>query len=145
MLARVSTVREAGSEELATCLAIRREVFIEGQAVPEADDVDGLDPHCTHWLALVDGAPAGTARLRITPQGYAKIERVAVLERFRGRGLGDALMDAIEAALRGRGYREALLGAQLQAVPFYEKRGFIAEGPVFLDAGIPHKKMRKAL
>lgn len=138
-------VRRARPDELSLCLGIRREVFIEGQNVPEAEEVDGLDPACTHFLAFSDGEPAGTARLRITGDGHAKVERVAVLERFRGRALGDALMDAIEAATAEMGHPEAVLAAQVQVIPFYERRGWIAEGPVFMDAGIPHRTMRKRL
>jgi predicted GNAT family N-acyltransferase len=136
---------EAGPEDLSICLAIRRAVFIEGQNVSEADEIDGLDPECTHFLAFEDDEPAGTARLRITPDGHAKVERVAVLERFRGRSLGDGLMAALEACAAELGHEVATLGAQVQVIPFYEKRGWIAEGPVFLDADIPHRKMTKRL
>jgi ElaA protein len=141
----VLEVRRARPEDLSTCLAIRRTVFIENQNVPEADEVDGLDPICTHFLALEDGEPAGTARLRITEERHAKIERVAVLERFRGRAIGAALMHAAEAAALELGHREAILGAQVQVIAFYEKLGWIAEGPIFMDAGIPHRKMKKLL
>jgi ElaA protein len=137
-------VRRARPDELSTCLAIRREVFIEGQKVPEADEVDGRDPVSAHLIAIAGAEPAGTARLRIV-EGKAKVERVAVLERFRGRGVGDALMEAIEALAREMGHAEAILGAQTYVIPFYEKRGWIAEGAVFMDAGIPHRTMRKRL
>ena len=137
-------VRRARSDELSTCLAIRRSVFIEEQRVPEADDVDGLDQECIQVLAFEGSEPAGTARLRIA-DGHAKIERVAVLERFRGRAIGIALMRKIEEIARELGHEEAMLGAQVQVIPFYEKHGWIAEGDVFMDAGIPHRMMTKRL
>jgi len=40
-----------------------------------------------------------------------------------------------------RGFDTMILAAQLQAMPFYEKAGFTAEGEVFDDAGIPHRNM----
>ena len=137
-------VRRARSDELSTCLAIRRTVFIEEQSVAEADDVDGLDPECDQVIAFVQGEPAGTARLRIA-DGHAKIERVAVLASFRGRAIGAALMEKIEELARNLGHGEAILGAQVQVIPFYERHGWIAEGPIFMDAGIPHRMMRKQL
>jgi len=92
----------------------------------------------------VDGQPAGTARLRVV-EGLAKAERVAVLERFRGAGVGAALMRALEGEARRRGLDQMVLHAQVRVIPFYERLGYAAHGPVFDDAGIPHRAMRKRL
>ncbi len=135
-------VRIADPEELHLCLTIRHEVFVEGQGVPLALEEDGHDEEALHFLVLEGNAPVGTARMRRTPANEAKVERVAIREPWRGRGLGDALMAEVEAEAGRRGHRELILGAQTQVIPFYEKRGWVAEGPVFLDAGIPHRKMR---
>ncbi len=134
-----------GLQQLPLCHQIRREVFVEGQKVDETLEIDGLDPECTHFLALEEGVPAGTARLRRTADDHAKIERVAVLEAFRGRGLGHQLMDALEAEARRLGYVEAYLSAQVQVIPFYEARGWQSYDPQFMEAGILHQKMKKRL
>lgn len=138
-------VERVGLELLPTCLELRRVVFIEEQGVPAGEEVDGLDPVCTHFLARLDGRPVGTARLWLTPDGRAKAQRVAVLQSLRGQGVGAALMAALEAEARGLGYADVVLGAQLTAVPFYLRLGYVPEGAVFLDAGIPHRTMRRAL
>ena len=67
-------VAKATADEIAVCIEIRRVVFVLGQDVPEELEVDGLDPTCTHFLAAVDGEPAGTARLRITDNGAANAD-----------------------------------------------------------------------
>ncbi len=134
-----------GQDGLQACLRIRRIVFIEGQRVPEPDDLDGLDPQCHHFLALEDGAPIGCARLRITSEGQAKAERVAVLQAKRGLGVGHKIMDRLEQEAAALGHAEVVLGAQVQVIPFYERRGYVAEGPQFMDAGIPHRTMRLRL
>lgn len=128
-------------DQLPVCHRIRREVFIDEQAVPEADEVDGRDPQCDHFLAFLEGAPVGTARLRITEDGHAKAERVAVLRPFRRHGVGAALMSALEDRARALGHQEVVLSAQVEAIPFYLARGYEAYGPEFMDAGIPHRKM----
>ena len=46
---------------------------------------------------------------------------------------------------RHRGLAEVTLNAQVHAVPFYERHGFKAEGELFDEAGIPHRRMQKAL
>ncbi len=132
----------ASLEELASCLAVRREVFIEEQAVPEKLEIDGLDPECIQVLITDKEKPVATARLRLTKDSWAKAERVAVLKSHRGQGLGHQLMQQLEQEAQKRKLAGVVLGAQVQVIPFYESRGYQAEGPEFMDAGIPHRTMR---
>jgi ElaA protein len=126
--------------DLETPLAIRAEVFIAEQGVSLADEIDGRDPDCLHWLARVDGRAVGT--LRVGTMGpVANIQRVAVLRDARGAGVGAALMRAVLDELRAMGVETATLGAQTDAMAFYERLGFAAHGPVYDDAGIPHRDM----
>ncbi|MDV6317417.1 GNAT family N-acetyltransferase [Chromohalobacter sp. HP20-39] len=119
------------------CSAIRKVVFIEEQNVPQAEEWDGRDPQCLHFLLHVDDRPVGTARL--LPDGH--IGRVAILEEARGQGLGLHLMEATLVAAREAGHHAVHLDAQTHASPFYERLGFIAHGDEFLDANIPHYHM----
>lgn len=138
-------IRRAGPEDLAACLAVRRRVFIEEQGVEPSLEVDGLDADCRHWIAEAGGQALATARARIA-EGRAKIQRVAVLPEARGTGLGAALMRAIlEELAADPALSEAWLESQTQAIPFYEPLGFVAEGEEFMDAGIPHRRMRRPL
>lgn len=130
--------------DLAACHALRRTVFIEEQSVPEADEMDDLDAGAIHLLARDGDRPVATARLLIKGD-IGKIGRVCVLVDQRGTGLGAALMQAAIDALIARGVREAHLGSQVHAMGFYEKLGFVAEGPVYDDAGIPHRDMVRVI
>tara|TARA_R110002049_G_scaffold44333_6_gene130146 strand:- start:375 stop:797 length:423 start_codon:yes stop_codon:yes gene_type:complete len=135
------TVTIDQTDDITTCLEIRRKVFIDEQGVPEADEVDALDPKCLHLLATDAGAAVGTARVYMK-DGTAKIGRVCVLPSHRGTGLGAALIRAaLVAARQNGGIHQAKLGAQVHALGFYEKLGFTAVGPVFDDAGIDHRMM----
>ena len=131
------------TDDLDTCLALRRVVFIEEQNVPEPDEIDGLDPDCLHLLAVDGATPVGTARILIEGD-MAKIGRVCVLKSHRGTGLGAALIRAALGAAQGQA-TQAKLGAQIHALGFYEKLGFTATGPVYDDAGIPHRDMVRPL
>lgn len=139
---------DSSSPEYRSCLEIRRKVFVEGQAVPVEVEFDGLDVDAAHFLAIRDGKEAavalGTARMRIV-DGTAKAERVAVLVEVRGSGIGRALMDSIEFHARQEGLRSIRLNAQVEAIHFYEKLGYVAEGEVFTEAGIDHRLMTKRL
>ena len=140
--------------DLAIVYAIRREVFIVEQSVPEDVELDELDATSVHVLALdQDGNPLGTGRLIHGPQalaatgreGAALLGRLAVLKRARGTGLGAALVRAIEDEGRARGATELELHSQVHALGFYARLGYVAEGPEYLDGGIPHRTMTRSL
>lgn len=137
-------VRRARDADLPECFAIRRVVFVEEQGVSRAEEFDGLDERCVHFVARRDGSAIGTARM-LAVGDEAKAQRVAVLERARRDGVGGELMRAIETEAAERGLRGVVLHAQTSAIPFYEAIGYVAEGEVFLEADIAHRVMRKPL
>lgn len=137
------TVRTASWEEVKDgARSVRVAVFVQEQQIPEELEWDGLDPQCLHALALDEaGRAIGTARL--TPAG--RIGRMAVLPPWRGCGVGTALLETLLEAARSRGIQIVCLHAQTTAVGFYARFGFQAVGEVFLEAGIPHVGMERAL
>ncbi|APE44994.1 drug:proton antiporter [Sulfitobacter alexandrii] len=137
------TVTVACTDDIETCLDLRRAVFIDEQGVTEAEEIDGLDKDCLHLLARDGDVPVGTARVLFAGD-VAKIGRVCVLKSHRGTGLGAALIRAALAEAEGRASR-ARLGAQTHAIGFYRALGFIPVGPVYDDAGIPHRDMVREL
>lgn len=125
-------------DQAAVLRAIRTAVFIHEQQVPEDLEWDEFDAISLHVLAFnADGQPVGTARL--LPDGH--IGRMAVLEAWRGQGLGSAMLQKILEELTKRNQQKAMLNAQTYAVPFYEKFGFQVCGEEFMEAGISHVKM----
>ena len=137
------------------CFAVRKEVFVVEQGVPQELEYDAYDAVATHVLAVrEDGTPLGTGRLLYGETVAAKTDgdltvgslgRLAVTEEARGLGVGVALVRAIEDAARARGLAAVDLHAQTHALGFYERLGYEAYGPEFPDAGIPHRAMRRAL
>lgn len=129
------------TDDVETCRALRRTVFIEEQGVSEAEEMDGRDGEAAHLLARLDGMAIGTARLFLDPP-EGRIGRVCVLAPHRGTGAGAALIEAAIGLLRGsEGIERARLGAQIHTLDFYRRFGFEAEGPVYDDAGIAHRHM----
>lgn len=133
----------AGPEDMAACFTIRREVFCVEQGVSENLEIDGRDPECRHYLLRVSGRTIGTARVRPTEPGVAKIERVAILSPHRGAGLGSALMRHVLRDLDDAGCDTALLHAQAHSETFYHALGFATEGEPFEEAGMPHVRMTR--
>lgn len=129
------------TSDLDQCFNLRRTVFIDEQNVPVEEEIDEFDSTAIHLLAQDENGPLGTARIVVDGE-VAKIGRVCVLAAARGRGLGVGLIrTALQIATDQDGVKQAKLGAQVHAVGFYEALGFIATGPVYLDAGIEHRDM----
>ena len=132
-------------EDYTPCLELRRAVFIAEQGISEADEYDDLDAGAVHLLATADGRPVGTARLLIKGD-TGKIGRLCVLADQRGTGLGARLVTAAIAHFATLpDLTRAKLSAQDHAIGFYERLGFVAEGPFYDDAGIPHRDMVRVL
>lgn len=125
-------------QELDQVFAIRREVFVDEQNCPPELEWE-FEDESTHFLATVKNEPAGAARWRKTTNGY-KLERFAVLKKFRGFGVGQELVKTVLADLPA-GADHVYLHAQIQAVTLYEKFLFKKMGEEFEEAGIRHYKM----
>ncbi len=137
-------VKELTGLEIAEAGEIRVKVFVEEQGVPLAEEFDEQDRTARHFGIFKAEKMVGTARL-IANNDTAVIGRIALLKEARKQGLGTILLQTIIAEAKKGGMKEILIGAQLQALDFYNKLGFKAEGAVFMDGGIPHQSMRLKL
>ena len=125
--------------------AIRRRVFIDEQNGPEEIEMDADDAHAFHALAILDGVAIGCGRMLEHNSTEVKIGRMAVLPEFRKAGVGAHILRFLIDRARTRGFRKAILHAQLTAEGFYLKEGFTPVGGVFDEAGIAHRKMERDL
>lgn len=135
---------DGGSPLLAQVFALRCEVFVAEQGVPQELELDELDAEATHLAALRGDEVVGTLRL-LQHDGAAKIGRVAVRAALRHAGIGRRLMERAAAIAAERGFAEIVLHAQVSVADFYRRLGYVAEGDVFDEAGIPHIAMRKRI
>jgi predicted GNAT family N-acyltransferase len=142
MIASFRVRRADWRQDQAELRRIRENVFVHEQGVPLELEWDGIDHDCLHVLAEDEqGEAIGTGRL--LPDGH--IGRMAVLRRWRRRGVGSALLNELIALAEEQGMHEVVLKAQVTALPFYLGHGFAPEGEAFLDVGIAHQRMRRSL
>jgi predicted GNAT family N-acyltransferase len=132
------------AKEVAAALDLRHDVFCSEQGVSLAEERDGRDDEALHLVVMEDGVVIGTCRL-LAEGSTIKLGRMAVARSRRGLGLARALLTEADARARELGGKRIVLGAQLPAQPLYERAGYDAYGDVFLDAGIEHVMMAKAL
>lgn len=131
-------------EELEQAFKIREAVFVHEQEVAPEEEYDEYENTSTHFIAYdADGNPCGTARWRHTDKGI-KLERFAVLEKFRGTGIGSLLVKNVLKDIQknaGKDKPRVYMHAQTHAVPFYKKFGFLCQGDEFDECGIMHFQM----
>ena len=120
---------------------IRERVFVQEQAVPLEMEWDEYDQHAYHLLAFADDQAVATARLLAN----GKIGRMAVLPEWRHQGIGSLLLLHLIDKARQDGHTQVVLSAQVAAIPFYERLGFIVTSDTYEDAGIPHRDMQLRL
>ncbi len=130
-----------GTEDLTDAHNIRRKVFVEEQKVTPEEEFDDNDEKAIHVVAYDAGKAVATARLAVIDNHY-KIGRVAVLKEERGKKYGDFVVRMLADKAFASGIDTIYVGAQTQAIGFYETIGFEVCSEEFDEAGIPHKMMK---
>lgn len=138
------TVKSFGSEhpeyidEIA--FKIRNKVFVEEQKVSREEEFDEFEITSKHYLLFINNKPVGTARWRETSKGI-KLERFALLKEYRSKGFGSVLLKAVLKDVLPLN-QTTYLHAQLPAVSFYEKEGFVKQYDIFMECNIEHYLMK---
>ncbi|MEZ4887048.1 MAG: GNAT family N-acetyltransferase [Chitinophagales bacterium] len=130
---------------LVEAIKLRFEVFVWEQRVPIELEVDEYDRKCEH-LVVLDSQQRVVGTLRLVSVGEnVKLGRFVIRKSHRGRGLGKWMMEAALQIGTEKGFKLMVLEAQTYVIAFYESLGFEVTSGEFMDAGIPHKRMQKAL
>ncbi len=134
----------SSEQELKDAFLIRKLVFVDEQQVPEELEMDEYDESATHIVLYDVEQPIGAGRFRMI-DGIGKAERICVLSTHRNKGAGKLIMNQIEEVAKQLGVSKVKLNAQIHAEPFYKSIGYHTISDIFMDAGIPHVTMVKAL
>lgn len=129
------------AQDVLKVMVVRGIVFIEEQGVDWEGEIDGFEQEAVHVLGEVEGQPVASGRLRLLDDGWAKLERIAVRPRWRGRGIARQMVRFLLDEGTRRGASRFKLHAQVYLEDFYAEFGFIREGEVFSECGIDHLLM----
>lgn len=131
--------------ELGGAFAVRRRVFVEEQGIAEGLVFDGNDGEALHAVVKNGTEVVATARVRFLSSTRAKLERMAVVEERRRKGIGSRATSFVIGELKQRGVEQVVLHAQCAVVPFYRSCGFGEVGLPFREAGVEHIQMERQL
>ncbi len=126
--------------ELEEAHLVRRQVFIDEQNVPEELEYDEFDDTALHVICKVNEAVVAAGRILFFEE-EAIVGRVAVLRKWRGKGIGYKIMEFLMDIAKAKGIRILSANVQINVQHFYEKLDFKPVGEFFLEAGIEHIKM----
>jgi predicted GNAT family N-acyltransferase len=132
-----------GDVELPEAFEVRRQVFVREQGISEDVVFDGHDREALHMVVKDGKRVIGSARVQLLSDNQAKLERMAVLKRYRHKGIGREMLLFLDAVWKDKQVQQVIIHAQLEVVPFYKLCGFDELGSPFQEAGIKHTKMRK--
>ncbi len=136
---KIEIVKWIDEYELLTM--IREKVFIEEQKVTSQLEWDGMDKDAIHFLAFKDKKGVGCARAFVI-QNRMQLGRMAVLKKYRGEGIGSALIEIAMTLAKLNQLSGIYISAQCHAINFYKKFGFEVTSDIYLDVEIPHRDMK---
>ena len=119
---------------------IRITVFMHEQGF--VDEFDALDGIATHFVLFDSEIPVATCRVWSQNDTYC-VGRLAVIKCYRGRGLGQEMLEHVEQYVRAKNGVSLSLHAQCRAEAFYRKCGYLPYGDVDYDEGVEHIHMQK--
>ena len=133
-------IQAKNQAEIFAVIYIRKKVFMDEQNVSVDEELDGRDFAADHYLVESNNKFIGTCRIYYQ-DNEATIGRVAVLKEFRKKGIASFMMKKAVKEIDANKIKTIHIGAQVQAVAFYEKFGFKISGDLYLDANIEHYPM----
>lgn len=129
-------------DELLGANEVKRQVFVIEQGIDEALVFENVEENDEiNIIVKKDSMVIGTARVVFPADETAKVERMAVLVSYRGRGIGNGIISFLLGELKRMKIKNIILHAQYQVADFYKACGFIETGLPFIEAGIKHIKM----
>ena len=99
---------------------------VEEFGIPVQHEIDEKEPF-EYIVAFEEEHPVATCRIHLTDDGYAKIERVVTLKKYRGKEVGRAVVTEAENWIKEQGFHKIIITSRDAAVGFYEKLGYTAD------------------
>lgn len=131
------------SEDFEAYLKVRYDVLRKPLGLPEGSERDTDDERAIHIIAKQGNKILGGGRIHFVDDHSAQVRYMAVLEKYKGQGIGAEILLNLEKFAFNQGRNTIMLNARAPVVNFYEKCGYKCLGEPFELLGIPHYRMVK--
>lgn len=121
-------------------IKIRTSIFVKEQGFN--NEFDEIDKICSHIVLYDNNNPIATCRYFYENNNF-HIGRVAVSKEYRGKHLGNEIMQIAEDEIKKEGGKTVEVSAQVRVSSFYKKLGFNEVGSIYLDEFCEHIRMIK--
>lgn len=121
----ILSTTDTSSQIFKDALAMRKQIFVQEQQIPDVLDQDGRDERSLH-LVIYDeqGETAATGRLSFEKDGTGCLSRIAVAPSRRGQQLGKKVIVTLEAKAREHGLNYLYLVPHEHLERFYQSLGY---------------------
>lgn len=134
-----------GSRNQIESIKLRRKILREPLGLDFIEEELALESNHFHFVALHLERIIAVLILVEQPNASLKMRQVAVDSSVQGMGVGKKLVLFSEQWALENNFNLIVLNARKTAVPFYLNLNYMIVGDEFLEVGIPHLKMKKAL
>ena len=125
---------------------IRIQVFVIEQQIPWQWEFDEFDTSAIHLIVESNQQIIGTGRFYlVNEESIYKLGRMAVLENFRGLGIGTKILNKFEDIAKSKNISEIYLEAQSDKLNFYLKQNYVPKDDKYIMDGIYHNLMSKTI
>ena len=104
-------------------IALRAMIFCGEENISYNDEFSINELCCTYIIGTVNNEPAGLIRIHEF-QGFAKFERIAVLQKFRKTGLADVIVDKAINLCAQKGINNIYLLCKEELYSHWQQRGY---------------------
>lgn len=139
-------ISPSSNEEWKQYYQLRFDVLREPWNQAPGSEVLADEYNAIHAMVIENECAIGVARMHESGPMQGQVRCVAVASSQQGKGVGKLLMNYLEEIAKEKKWKEIILEARENAVPFYERLGYqIIKESYLLFGQIQHYTMVKYL
>ena len=135
----------SAAPEYADVFALREEVLRKPLGMSLHNEDLSRDHTDVIMAGKLEGQVIACLMLHHLDAHQVQLRQMAVYDEWQGKSIGKQLVSAAELYATGKGYKKMVLHAREVAMGFYRSMGYTQVGDSYLEVGIPHYTMEKAL
>ncbi len=134
-----------GGKDYQEMLLLRLQVLLDPIGIPSSFINQGKEKNDFLVAAFENDKMVGCCVLTAVDTEILQLRQMAVKDNYQGKGIGKEIINFAEKVALENNFKDLMMHARNEAVPFYKKSGYAIVSEPFSEVGIVHYKMRKRL